>query len=70
MKAWGHSPHDFRRWFYTTLLDIGCPTAYAKLLIGHKLAKEERPYVLKYSSEKSRPWLLKVEALLCGAAVS
>lgn len=56
-------PHDLRRWWRTALMDEGCPDAYAKKMMGHRLAGEENPYV-NFRPEKGRKWVEKIEARL------
>lgn len=68
MNRWlrpsGYRPHDLRRWFYTMLLDSGCPPHYAKLLMGHALSQTEGPYIVGWGPEKARAWMHKLDSLV------
>jgi len=57
------TPHDFRRWYYTTLLELGCPDSWTRALVGHALDRTAAAYT-GIRMESLRPWAEKVDALL------
>ncbi len=63
VKPFGYTSHDLRRWFYTKLLDMGCPLPYAMKFMGHTLPRQGSAY-LPYTPEKGKDWMEKVEGIL------
>lgn len=61
------SPHDCRRWYYTSLLKEGMPQPFAKRLVGHVLSASEEPYVLERNVEDFRPIIEAVEGRIAPA---
>ncbi len=64
MRQVPHTPHDFRRFFYSTLLEAGMPLPWLKMLMGHSLSKVEAAYTGKPTLSRYREWMEKIEGIL------
>jgi integrase len=59
----GLSPHDLRRWYSNTLLNLDCPDKVREALLGHTLTKRDKAYC---NPTKTKPWAEKVDGELRG----
>ena len=64
LRGWKCTPHDFRRWFISTLEGLECPEYVIQDLVGHSRPKTRRAYAQEISVEQRRSWLVRVEKKL------
>lgn len=60
------TPHDMRRWCYTTLHRLGCPEAVIKTIVGHQLDGVQSAYLGAVPLETIRGWLQCLDDVLVG----
>ena len=63
LKPLKRIPHDFRRWYRTSLEAVGCPSTYADDLLGHRATKIRDAYA-GYNIRELRVWTNKFDAWL------
>lgn len=68
LKPFKMTPHDLRRWFYTTLESLGYPQYVIDDLVGHAPSKSAAAYRPKYGTklETLREAIEKIDAILAG----
>jgi len=64
LEPYGITPHDMRRWVFTTLAWAGCPELVIRQLVGHSMGKTTSAYLGDAPIETLREWMGKIEAEL------
>jgi integrase len=60
LKTLNIRPHDLRRWFRAKLMELGCPSEIAQILMGHSISSAEDPYCLAGPQARFK-WLCRLE---------
>lgn len=60
-KAAGARPHDFRKWFYTTLAWMECPDLVIRQLVGHTIGRTRESYLAEAPISLLKDWMGRID---------